>query len=78
VRARAEGLDLECKVGLMQRPERLVVISLGGLITEFTLIISIILVAVLANFTAFQRVYHVWVVENEEKWKTLPPDSPHE
>ena len=25
VRARAEGLDLECKVGLMQRPERIVV-----------------------------------------------------
>ena len=31
VRARAEGLDIECKVGLMQRPERVVLTSLGAL-----------------------------------------------
>ena len=31
VRARAEGLDIECKVGVMQRPERVVLTSLGAL-----------------------------------------------
>ena len=31
VRARAEGLDLECKVGLMQRPERVVLTALGAI-----------------------------------------------
>ena len=31
VRARAEGLGLECKVGFMQRPERVVLTSLGAL-----------------------------------------------
>ncbi len=33
VRARAEGLDIECKVGFMQRPERVVVTALGVLAT---------------------------------------------
>ena len=31
VRARAEGLQIECKVGLMQRPERIVLLALGVL-----------------------------------------------
>jgi len=32
VRARAEGLGIECKSGLMQRPERIIMISLSGII----------------------------------------------
>lgn len=32
VRARAEGLRIECKSGLMQRPERIIVISVSGII----------------------------------------------
>ena len=32
VRARAEGLGIECKDGLMQRPERIIIISLSGII----------------------------------------------
>jgi CDP-diacylglycerol--glycerol-3-phosphate 3-phosphatidyltransferase len=32
VRARAEGLNIECKSGLMQRPERIIVISVSGII----------------------------------------------
>lgn len=32
VRARAEGLGIECKGGFMQRPERVVLISLGALL----------------------------------------------
>ena len=32
VRARAEGLGIECKVGFMQRPERVVLTSLGALL----------------------------------------------
>ncbi len=29
VRAKAEGLQIECKVGLMQRPERIILLALG-------------------------------------------------
>jgi CDP-diacylglycerol--glycerol-3-phosphate 3-phosphatidyltransferase len=32
VRARAEGLGIECKGGFMQRPERVVIISLGAIL----------------------------------------------
>ena len=36
VRARAEGLGLECKIGFMQRPERVVVTSVATLATGIT------------------------------------------
>ena len=70
VRARAEGLDIECKVGFMQRPERVVVTSAGALAagitglnaTEFDaaniLIIAMAVIAVFANITAFMRIDH--------------------
>lgn len=69
VRARAEGLDLECKVGLMQRPERVVVTILGMMLTGFLgslladplwwVIGSQIIIAIFANYTAFHRIIHV-------------------
>ena len=73
VRARAEGLGIECKVGFMQRPERVVLTSLGALfcgvfkdITAFDpmliLIVPLAFVAVFANITAFARVRHCYKV----------------
>ena len=59
VRARAEGLGFNCKVGLLQRAERLLLLGLGGLIHETALITSIWLIAVLSNITAIQRIIHV-------------------
>ncbi len=70
VRARAEGLDLECKVGLMQRPERVVVTILGMILAGFCqslvsfdalwfVIVTQAIIAVLANYTAFYRILHV-------------------
>ena len=63
-RARAEGLGLDCKVGLMQRAERVVLLGLGSLIfglawNGLVLDLIIIVVAVLTNLTAIQRI--VWV-----------------
>jgi CDP-diacylglycerol--glycerol-3-phosphate 3-phosphatidyltransferase len=70
VRARAEGVGLECKVGFMQRPERVVVTALGclacGIVGMCTpagspvainiLIIAMAVIAVFANLTAFARI----------------------
>lgn len=71
VRARAEALGFECKVGVMQRPERVVYIGLGALIHQIMLVIALTIVAVLANFTALQRLYHIWQQENgSSKLKT--------
>ena len=65
VRARAEGLRIECKVGLMQRPERVVVTAIGAIITGCTqnlvwLAGAMTLIAVLANITACWRIWHCW------------------
>ncbi|MDP2958534.1 MAG: CDP-alcohol phosphatidyltransferase family protein [Longimicrobiales bacterium] len=66
-RARAEGLGLDCRVGLMQRPERVLLLGLGSLSFGLTwggLVLNgaIVLVAVLTNVTAIQRI--VWVYRN--------------
>lgn len=63
-RARAEALGLDCTVGLMQRPERIVLLGGGsllfGLMWEGKVVsIVIIVVALLTNATAVQRI--VWV-----------------
>ena len=64
-RARAEGLGFEASVGLMQRPERIVIISIGACIHPIALKISLWLVAFLANYTAAQRI--IYVYKQDEK-----------
>lgn len=71
VRARAEGLGFDCKVGIMQRPERIVLIGFGAIIHEYVLMGAVIAIAILANFTAGQRLYHVWASENNRKGAPL-------
>ena len=72
VRARAEGLDIECKVGFMQRPERVVVTCLGAIacgvygVSASTpafdpmliMIVAMSVIALFANITAFVRIAH--------------------
>lgn len=71
VRARAEALGFQCKVGIMQRPERVVYIGIGAMIHLYTLIFAIMLIAIFANITAIQRLYHVWMQENGKKREKL-------
>lgn len=81
VRARAEGLDIECKVGFMQRPERVVVTSLAAIICGLVghnienpsfdpmliLIVAMGIIAVFANLTAFARITHCKKELNKNK-----------
>lgn len=70
VRARAEGLSLDCKVGLLQRPERVVITALAciasGIWAEASFDATLIVVyamgviAFLANLTAFWRIWHCY------------------
>ena len=62
IRARAEGMGLECQVGFFTRPERVIVLALGLLLNRIdnALIIALAVVAVLSFITAGQRVVHVW------------------
>ena len=55
-RARCESLGFEAKVGVLQRPERIVLIGLGALVHITAFQFAIWLVAFLANITALQRI----------------------
>jgi hypothetical protein len=67
----------------MQRPERIVAIGLGGLLTAvarmidreleyWPLLVALGLIAVLANLTALERIYSVYRVAHG-----VPLDAPH-
>jgi CDP-diacylglycerol--glycerol-3-phosphate 3-phosphatidyltransferase len=64
-RARAEGLGVDCKIGWMQRPERLALLILGSLLAGFPvvgtsiMIGTIFIIAALGNYTAVQRILYV-------------------
>jgi CDP-diacylglycerol--glycerol-3-phosphate 3-phosphatidyltransferase len=58
-RARAEGLGLECRVGVLERPERVALLVLGLLIGGIVLYAVIVCLAVLTIATTVQRIVHV-------------------
>lgn len=57
-RARAESLIGSCKVGFMERPERLVLIIIGALFNRMAPVLWII--AVLSTITVIHRTEHTW------------------
>src|SRR5579859_2604072 len=64
-KARAEGLGLECKTGLLARPERVVILAIG-LLTG-TVIWAVLLLAIFSNFTAIERIAHIWQATRQLK-----------
>ncbi len=63
-RARAEGLGIECKEGLMTRFERIALLVIGLIVTAFfgdaPILIVLAVLAVFANLTAVQRMWLVY------------------
>jgi CDP-diacylglycerol--glycerol-3-phosphate 3-phosphatidyltransferase len=59
-RARAEGLGVDCEVGILQRPERVVLLGAGLIFADALLVPVIWLLAVVTNATVVQRIIHVW------------------
>lgn len=57
-RARAEGLGIDCNIGLMERPERIILLSAGAITGLLEEILWILLV--LTHITAIQRIHHTW------------------
>jgi len=62
VRARMEGLGLKCQAGLFTRPERVVVLALGLLLSRFgpALLVALALIIFFSFFTAGQRLADAW------------------
>jgi CDP-diacylglycerol---glycerol-3-phosphate 3-phosphatidyltransferase len=58
IRARAEGLGIECKTGLFTRTERVIVLAIGLI---FNLVMfALILLTMFTVVTVIQRLFHVW------------------
>ena len=57
-RARAESLIPSCKVGFMERPERLVLLILGGVFLRMAQALWVI--AVISTITVVHRVIYTW------------------
>ena len=61
-RARAESLIGSCRVGFMERPERLVLVILGALLNRMAPALWVI--AVLSTITVIHRVQYTWARTN--------------
>jgi CDP-diacylglycerol--glycerol-3-phosphate 3-phosphatidyltransferase len=57
-RARAEAAQIPCNIGLMERAERIILLSAGALFRWMDLVLWIL--AILTHFTVLQRIYYVW------------------
>jgi len=72
-RARAEGLGLDCRVGLLTRMERFIVLFVGLFLEQVT--ITLWIMAVLTNFTALQRMFYVWRRSEAEERATKEKET---
>jgi CDP-diacylglycerol--glycerol-3-phosphate 3-phosphatidyltransferase len=61
VRAKAETIGLECKIGLFTRSERVIVLTIGLLASYFSyaLVTALAIIALFSFITAGQRLYYV-------------------
>lgn len=63
IRARAEGLGIDCPVGLFTRTERVIILALGlllGQFYKFSILIALLVLAVFGFITVCQRLVYVW------------------
>ena len=62
IRARAEAVSLECQAGLFTRPERVIALALGLLLSHFaySLVIALGIIVVFSFITIVQRLLFVW------------------
>jgi CDP-diacylglycerol--glycerol-3-phosphate 3-phosphatidyltransferase len=59
-RARSEGIGQDCRVGMLERTERMILLALGCVLGDATLRVVAVILAVFTHVTAVQRVLHVW------------------
>jgi len=77
-RARAECVIPLCKVGFMERPERIVLLIIGALFNRMAPVLWVI--AVLANLTVVHRMLYTWqvtrAIEEAEGGNLTDPPPP--
>jgi len=62
-RARAENVIPKCKVGFLERPERIVLVIIGGLTEHMAPVLWVL--AVFSNLTVIHRIFHTWQATRE-------------
>ena len=72
-RARAENVISSCKVGFMERPERIVLIIIGALWDHMAPVLW--LLAALSNITVIHRIIHTWEATHTSTVKEKAPSS---
>ena len=62
IRARVEGLGIECKAGIFTRPERVIIMALGLLLSSinYALFTAVGLLAFVSFFTVVERLIYAW------------------
>ncbi|GAC1548242.1 MAG: hypothetical protein NVS2B7_24090 [Herpetosiphon sp.] len=73
-RARAEALGFDCKVGLLGRPERIILLAFGLIVGWLPFALAIL--AFFTNVTACQRVIHVYQQERKQHPRPTAPKTP--
>lgn len=66
-RARAGALHIQNEVGLMARPERIVLIAIGLLFPTILLLPILWILAIGTQITSIQRIVHVWQVTSGKR-----------
>ena len=62
IRARMEGLGIECKAGLFTRPERVIILALGLMLSQFdnALLITLAVITFFSWITVIERMAYAW------------------
>lgn len=71
IRAKADAVGVDCKVGIMERSERLAVLALAVISLQFgyepAMSVAVLVLAFMNSFTVIQRLKHVSRVLNETR-----------
>ncbi len=76
-RSRSENAIPSCKVGFMERPERIVLLIIGSLFDRMAPVLWVI--AVLSNLTVAHRIIHTWMETKrleEAQLRAAPVEQP--
>jgi CDP-diacylglycerol--glycerol-3-phosphate 3-phosphatidyltransferase len=62
IRSRAESAGIDCEVGIFTRPERIIVLAIGLLLSGFNnaLLITLGIISLFSIITVVQRLLHAW------------------
>jgi CDP-diacylglycerol--glycerol-3-phosphate 3-phosphatidyltransferase len=76
IRARIEGIGIECKAGIFTRPERVIIMALGLMLNQFhnALLAALAIIAFFSWVTVIERLVYAWR-QTRNNNHNHPPDK---